>query len=114
MYARSTSVWRGASETNSAGVGRWLGTVRTRAFTGEAVDHIVEVAGRELRVRSNPSISIPEREAVVLAFTPEQSAIPGYWRIPTVSADDASLITREGTGRRGAADAPPQAAGDGR
>ncbi|HSK98025.1 MAG TPA: TOBE domain-containing protein, partial [Euzebyales bacterium] len=49
-------------------VGKWSGTVETRAFLGESVDHIVHVRGLELRARCNPSISIPAGTEVTLTF----------------------------------------------
>jgi iron(III) transport system ATP-binding protein len=36
----------------------WHGTVVTRSFLGDAIDHIIAVGGRELRVRSAPAVSI--------------------------------------------------------
>ena len=52
----------------SVGAGRWSGMVTTRAFLGEAVDHLVDVAGLELRVRTGASKSIAPGTGVVLAI----------------------------------------------
>ncbi|MPZ88334.1 MAG: ATP-binding cassette domain-containing protein [Nitriliruptorales bacterium] len=67
---------KGATAVNSAG--KWSGTVQTRAFLGESVDHVVSVGDLELRARSNPSVSIPPDTDVTLTF-PETmcSLIPG-------------------------------------
>jgi iron(III) transport system ATP-binding protein len=51
------------------GPNRWEGTVGTRAFLGESVDHMVAVGDRELRVRCNPSVSIPPGATVRLVFS---------------------------------------------
>jgi iron(III) transport system ATP-binding protein len=46
--------------TNGAGpAGTWSGRVENRAFIGEAVDHVVTVGDRTIRVRCNPAVSIP-------------------------------------------------------
>ena len=61
--------------TNGALAGEWRGRVETRAFLGESVDHIVRVGSRELRVRCNPSISIPPSTDVALTFHEEACAL---------------------------------------
>ncbi len=48
--------------------GVWSGRVTARAFLGEAVDHVVAVAGFEVRARSNPTVSIPPESDVTLTF----------------------------------------------
>jgi iron(III) transport system ATP-binding protein len=50
------------------GANRWHGTVRTRAFLGEAVDHVVDVTGEEIRVRSHARLSLAEGTPVTLTF----------------------------------------------
>lgn len=40
------------------------GRVLARAFLGEAVDHVVQVGGREIRARTNPRISYPDGKEV--------------------------------------------------
>jgi iron(III) transport system ATP-binding protein len=50
---------------------RWCGTVVTRAYLGDAVDHLVKVGGLELRVRGNPQLSIEPDSTVVLTLKPE-------------------------------------------
>jgi iron(III) transport system ATP-binding protein len=61
---------------NGAGPGCWHGNVTTRAFLGEAVDHMVTVGGsRELQVRSNPSVSIAPGTDVLLSFRGESCSL---------------------------------------
>ncbi len=56
----------------------WTGRVRTRAFLGESVDHVIEVGKLELRARENPSVSMREGTDVTLTFPAERCAlIPG-------------------------------------
>lgn len=52
------------------GPGRWPGVVRTRAYLGEYVDHLVEVDGTELRVRADSRTSLVPGTEVVLAVDP--------------------------------------------
>ncbi|MFD7444442.1 ABC transporter ATP-binding protein [Streptomyces sp. NPDC059909] len=51
---------------------QWSGTVATRAFLGDTVDHIVNVGGVEIRNRSNPNVSIPPEEEVHLSIDPDK------------------------------------------
>jgi iron(III) transport system ATP-binding protein len=61
---------------NGAGPGSWHGSVGTRAFLGEAVDHMVTIGGdSELRVRSNPSVSIAPGTEVLLKFRSETCSL---------------------------------------
>lgn len=53
----------------------WRGAVETRAFLGEAVDHIVQVGELTLRVRTNPSISIPAGTAVTVTFAEDSCSV---------------------------------------
>jgi iron(III) transport system ATP-binding protein len=54
----------------------WSGNVATRAFLGEAVDHMVAIGGdSELRVRSNPSVSIAPGTDVLLTFRSESCSL---------------------------------------
>jgi iron(III) transport system ATP-binding protein len=57
-----------AAANNGAGPNCWRGTVGNRAFMGEAVDHIVTVGDRDIRVRCNPSVSIPPGTDVKISF----------------------------------------------
>jgi iron(III) transport system ATP-binding protein len=50
------------------GVGRWSGVVRNRAFLGDSVDHVVQVADIELRARCNANVSLPPDTEVTLTF----------------------------------------------
>ncbi|GHH83833.1 spermidine/putrescine ABC transporter ATP-binding protein [Streptomyces sulfonofaciens] len=51
-------------------VNRWSGEVLTRAYLGDAVDHVVRVGEREMRIRSNPTRSIEPGTAVHLTVDP--------------------------------------------
>ncbi|MGH8946087.1 MAG: ABC transporter ATP-binding protein, partial [Acidimicrobiia bacterium] len=53
-------------EDTSADVGEWVGTVSTRAFLGEVVDHLVTIDALELRVRCPSTQSIPPGTRVQL------------------------------------------------
>ncbi len=53
----------------------WRGTVVTRAFLGDAVDHIVAVGKHEIRNRSNPSVSIDPGTEVCVRMDPEKLAL---------------------------------------
>lgn len=53
------------------------GTVVTRSFLGDAVDHIVQVGTQEFRARCNPAISISPSTAVTIRIDPANlSLIP--------------------------------------
>ena len=59
-------------------LGSWQGVVEARAFMGDAVEHLVEVAGFTLKVRCNPSKSIAADTKVVVTVPQEWSSlIPG-------------------------------------
>ena len=45
----------------------WSGTVLSRSFLGDAVDHIVQVGEHRLRARVNPSVSIEPESAVFVS-----------------------------------------------
>ncbi len=53
----------------------WQGKVVTRAFLGDAVDHIVAVGKHEIRNRSNPSVSIEPGTDVSVRMNPEKLAL---------------------------------------
>lgn len=53
----------------------WKGTVLTRAFLGEAVDHVVKVGEHEIRARGNPAVSIEQGTAVYLRMDPSKLAL---------------------------------------
>ncbi|GAB1818310.1 ABC transporter ATP-binding protein [Herbidospora sp. RD11066] len=53
-----------------SGVNEWRGQVVTRAYLGEAVDHVVRVGSTEIRARGNPSVSIPPGTDVVVRLDP--------------------------------------------
>jgi iron(III) transport system ATP-binding protein len=57
----------GLSTTRPTGVQNiWEGTVTTRAFLGDAVDHVVAVGKHEIRARCAPSISVEPGTQVFL------------------------------------------------
>jgi iron(III) transport system ATP-binding protein len=56
-------------------VGIWPGVVRTRAYFGEFVDHVVDVNGTELRVRAEPRTSLPPNTQVVITFDPSRCSL---------------------------------------
>jgi iron(III) transport system ATP-binding protein len=53
----------------------WTGTVLTRAFLGEAVDHVVSVGRHEIRARGNPDVSIAPGTEVYLRLDPAKLAL---------------------------------------
>jgi iron(III) transport system ATP-binding protein len=53
----------------------WNGTVVTRAFLGDAVDHVVAVGKQEVRVRTNPDISIEPNTQVYLQLDPAKISL---------------------------------------
>jgi iron(III) transport system ATP-binding protein len=53
----------------------WTGTVVTRAFLGEAVDHVVSVGRHEIRARGNPAVSIAAGTEVFLRLDPSKLAL---------------------------------------
>jgi iron(III) transport system ATP-binding protein len=57
------------------GVGAWPGVVRTRAYLGEFVDHVVDVNGTELRVRVDPRISLEAGTQVALRLSARDCAL---------------------------------------
>jgi iron(III) transport system ATP-binding protein len=75
VAARPEQISIDVGTANGTGPNRWQGTVGTRAFLGEAVDHMVAVGDRELRVRSNPSVSIPPGSTVSLVFSEEACSL---------------------------------------
>jgi iron(III) transport system ATP-binding protein len=58
-----------------AAEGSMEGTVETRQFLGEFVDHIVSLADVEIQVRSNPSISYAPGTKVRVTFPPEHTRV---------------------------------------
>jgi iron(III) transport system ATP-binding protein len=62
-------------ETAASAEGPWHGTVETRAFLGEAVDHIVRIGDLKLQVRVNPSISIEAGTPVKVCFAKDACSV---------------------------------------
>jgi iron(III) transport system ATP-binding protein len=75
VAARPEQITIDVGTANGTVPNRWQGTVGTRAFLGEAVDHMVAVGDRELRVRCNPSVSIPPGSTVSLVFSEEACSL---------------------------------------
>ncbi|MEU8617545.1 ABC transporter ATP-binding protein [Streptomyces sp. NPDC048623] len=60
-------------EPRSGVPNQWSGTVATRAFLGDTVDHIIDVGGgKEIRSRSNPNVSVPAGESVHFTVSPDK------------------------------------------
>ena len=53
----------------------WHGTVVTRAFLGDSVDHVVAVGKQEMRARTNPEISIEPGTQVYLQLDPSKISL---------------------------------------
>jgi iron(III) transport system ATP-binding protein len=53
----------------------WTGTVVTRSFLGDAVDHMVTVGKQEIRARSNPSVSVAPGTEVFLHLESDKVAL---------------------------------------
>ncbi|MDP9428055.1 MAG: ABC transporter ATP-binding protein [Actinomycetota bacterium] len=53
----------------------WHGTVVTRAFLGDAVDHVVAVGKHEIRARVNPSVSFEPGTQVYLQLDPSKISL---------------------------------------
>jgi iron(III) transport system ATP-binding protein len=64
------------SRESRAGVANeWHGTVVTRAFLGDAVDHVVAVGKHEIRARTNPEVSIEPGTQVYLQLDPSKISL---------------------------------------
>jgi iron(III) transport system ATP-binding protein len=63
------------STTSTGQRNEWRGTVLTRAFMGDSVDHVIGVGKFELRVQCNPSISIPQGNEVYLTIDPQNVTV---------------------------------------
>jgi hypothetical protein len=55
--------------------GGWAGTVESRDFLGESVDHRVRVGDVVLRARSAPGASVEPGSAVELRFDPSATTL---------------------------------------
>ena len=61
----------------SAGPNRWRGRVLTRAFLGEAVDHLIQVGTLDMKSKTNPHASVAEGEEVTLSLEREACHVVG-------------------------------------
>jgi iron(III) transport system ATP-binding protein len=68
VSTRPEHVGLDVASANGGVPNRWRGRVAARAFLGESVDHVIAVGDRELRARSNSTLSIPPETDVVLVF----------------------------------------------
>jgi iron(III) transport system ATP-binding protein len=57
------------------GANRWPGTIRTRAFRGDSVEHLVGVGGVELRVRTEPAATVAPGTEVTVRLPEEGPAL---------------------------------------
>jgi iron(III) transport system ATP-binding protein len=62
-------------ETRPGVANEWHGTVVTRAFLGDAVDHVVAVGKHEIRARTNPEVSIEPGTQVYLQLDPAKISL---------------------------------------
>jgi iron(III) transport system ATP-binding protein len=72
---RPEAVEVGREPRGGAVANEWTGTVMTRAFLGDAVDHVVSVGKHELRARGNPSVSIEPGTSVHLQMDPAKLSL---------------------------------------
>ena len=72
---RPEAVEVGTAPRGGAVENEWTGTVVTRAFLGDAVDHVVAVGRHEIRARGNPSVSIEPGTTVYLRMDPAKLAL---------------------------------------
>src|SRR5207249_12072938 len=75
VAARPEHIMIAVGTGNGTGPNLWHGTVGNRAFLGESVDHMVAIGDRDVRVRSNPSVSIPSGTEVTLTFSEENCSL---------------------------------------
>jgi len=62
-------------ESRPGTANEWHGTVVTRAFLGDAVDHVVAVGKHEIRARTNPEVSIEPGSQVYLQLDPSKISL---------------------------------------
>jgi iron(III) transport system ATP-binding protein len=72
LSIRPECVALATSPREGTAVNEWAGQVLTRAFMGDAVDHVVGVGKLEIRNRSNPTQSIRPGTRVFLTFDPDR------------------------------------------
>ena len=85
----------------------WHGTVVTRAFLGDAVDHVVAVGKHEIRARVNPAMSIEPGTEVYLQLRPDEDLPrPGRLRCRCRRSCTTATSTSTGPGSSSARSAP--------
>ena len=75
MSIRPEAVEVSSEPRGGAVANEWTGSVLTRAFLGDAVDHVVGVGKHELRARGNPSVSIEPGTKVYLRMDPAKLSL---------------------------------------
>jgi iron(III) transport system ATP-binding protein len=75
VATRPEHVELAAGPSNGVGPNRWRGRVAARAFLGESVDHVVAIGNREIRARSNSTLSIPPETEVDVRFREESCSL---------------------------------------
>lgn len=78
--------------------GQWTGTVETRAFLGDGVDHIVRLADQTMRIKTSPKISIPDGTKVRVLFDADSCSIVPADQ-PNVSAEPVPRSILEDAGK---------------
>jgi iron(III) transport system ATP-binding protein len=53
----------------------WKTTVRTRAFLGDSVDHVLATGSTELRNRATPSLSLAPDTGAFVTMDPEKITV---------------------------------------
>ena len=72
LSIRPESIDLSLTSCEGAVANEWSGQIQTRAFMGDAVDHVVSVGKLEIRNRSNPTQSIEPHTRVYLTFDPNK------------------------------------------
>lgn len=78
VSVRPESIELSADSPPETGVGTWQAEVISRAFLGEAVDHLVRVGEREMLARCNPSVSLPPGTKVTVRLRESGSALLAF------------------------------------
>ena len=63
------------TQSRAGTANEWRGSVVTRAFLGDSVDHVVSVGQQEMRARTNPDVSIEPGTQVYLELDPSKISL---------------------------------------
>ena len=63
------------TESRPGARNEWVGTVATRAFLGDSVDHLVTVGKQEMRARTSPDVTIEPGKRVYLQLNPTKISL---------------------------------------